>query len=70
MRENMTMMHVPTLNFNDSSLYTFSGLGDGSSPLLTRLTFATASNMQIRPLQAIATNTTYRHEFLGLSLKC
>ncbi|XP_014560764.1 hypothetical protein COCVIDRAFT_23142 [Bipolaris victoriae FI3] len=69
-RENTTMMHVPTLNFNDSSLYTFSGLGDGSSPLLTRLTFATLSNMQILPLQAIAANTTYHHEFLGPSLKC
>ena len=64
------MMHVPTLNFNDSSLYTFSGLGDGSSPLLTRLTFATASNMEVLPLQAIAPNTTYRHQFLGPSLKC
>ncbi|KAH7548874.1 hypothetical protein BM1_10647 [Bipolaris maydis] len=70
MRENTTMMHVTTLNFNESSIYTFSGFGGGSSPLLTRLTFATASNMQILPLQAIATNTTYRHEFLRPSLKC
>jgi hypothetical protein len=63
-------MHVPTLNFKDTSLYSFSGLGDGTSPLLTRLTSATVSNMAILPMQAIAPNTTYHHEFLGPSLRC
>ncbi|KAI8939403.1 hypothetical protein NX059_003185 [Plenodomus lindquistii] len=64
------MVHVPTLNFNDSSLYQFSGLGDGTSPLLTRLTSAMASSMEILPIRAITPNTTYRHEFVGPSLQC
>lgn len=61
----MTMMHVPTLNLNDSSLYNVYGLGDSASLLLTRLTSAVASNMEILPMQAIAPNTIHRHEFLG-----
>jgi predicted DNA-binding ribbon-helix-helix protein len=64
------MMHVPTLNLNDSSLYLFSGLGDNTSPLLTRLTSAMASNMQILPMPAIGPNTAYNHSFTGPSLKC
>lgn len=64
------MMHVPTLNLNDSSLYSFSGLGDNTSPLLARLTSAMASNMQIIPMPAIASNTAYNHSFSGPSLKC
>lgn len=64
------MMHIPTLNFNDSSLYQTPGLGDGTSPLLTRLTSATVSNVAILPMQAVAPNITYHHEFLGPSLKC
>ncbi|KAF2831478.1 hypothetical protein CC86DRAFT_452521 [Ophiobolus disseminans] len=70
MRENITMIHVPTLNFKNASLYNFDGLGDGTSPLLTRLTSAMASNMQILPMPAIAPNTTYNHTFQGPSLKC
>ncbi|KAJ8108152.1 hypothetical protein OPT61_g8373 [Boeremia exigua] len=69
-QETTTMMHVPTLNFNDSSLYLFDGLGDGISPLITRLTSAVISKMEVLPMRAIAPNTTYRHEFLGPSLKC
>jgi hypothetical protein len=69
-REDVSMMHVPTLNFNNSALYSFSGLGDSTSPLLTRLTTAMASNMEVLPMRAIASNTTYSHEFVGPSLKC
>lgn len=69
-RENTTMMHVPTLNFDYLEPYIFSGLGDSTSPLLARLTSAMASNMGVPPIQAIATNITYRHEFVGASLKC
>ncbi|KAF2626213.1 hypothetical protein BU25DRAFT_412047 [Macroventuria anomochaeta] len=64
------MMSVPTLDFNDSSLYTFKGLGGGSSPLLDRLTVGSASRMEILPMRAIAPNTTYRHAFEDPSLKC
>jgi hypothetical protein len=64
-------MHVPALNFNDSSsLYTSIGLGDGTSPLLTRLTTAMASNLEILSMRAVAPNITYHHEFVGPSLKC
>lgn len=64
------MMHIPTLNFNDSSLYQTIGLGNGTSPLLTRLTSATVSNVAILPMKAVAPNITYHHEFLGPSLRC
>jgi hypothetical protein len=64
------MMHVPTLDFNEKSLYTFNGFGDGSPPLITRLTSAMASNMEVMPMRAVAPNTTYQHEFVGPSLKC
>jgi hypothetical protein len=64
------MMYVPTLDFNDTSLYMFNGFGDGTSPLITRLTSAMASNMEVMPMRAVAPNTTYQHKFVGPSLKC
>jgi hypothetical protein len=63
--------HVPTLNFNDTSLYETMGLGDSSSPVLHRLTLATATGMQILPMKRVlAINTSYTHEFEGPSLNC
>ncbi|KAJ4371343.1 hypothetical protein N0V83_004560 [Neocucurbitaria cava] len=65
------MLQVPTLNLNNASLYTSLGLGDGSSPLVHRLTVATATGMQITPMRRVlAPNTTYQHIFDGYSLKC
>lgn len=69
-RVNNTMLPVPTINF-DHSLYRSLGIGDGSSPLLHRLTVATASGMEIVPMRtSIAPNTTYQLTFNGPSLKC
>lgn len=58
---------VPTLDFNNTELYTFQGY---ISPLVTRITTSTASNMEILPMPAIGLNMTYDHEFRGPSLKC
>ncbi|KAF2746517.1 hypothetical protein M011DRAFT_487283 [Sporormia fimetaria CBS 119925] len=69
-RPNTTAIAVPSLNLWDASLYAFAGLGDGSSPLLNRLTVGTASRMDILPMPAVAPNTTYQHIFKAPSLKC
>jgi hypothetical protein len=62
---------VPALNLNNSALYKTDGLSDGTSPLLHRLTLATATGMRILPMRRILPiNTTYTYEFDGPSLKC
>jgi hypothetical protein len=62
---------VPTLNFNDTSLYETKGLGDSTSPVLHRITLATAAGMQILPMKRVlTTNTSYNQLFDGPSLKC
>jgi hypothetical protein len=68
--ETSSMQHVPTIDFYNSSLYEFSGLGDGTSPLLTRITSAVATSMDVLPMRAIGENTTYTHQFVGPSWKC
>ncbi|CAO2655643.1 Nn.00g044460.m01.CDS01 [Neocucurbitaria sp. VM-36] len=68
---NSTMLQVPTLNLNDTLLYRSHGLGDSSSPVMHRLTVATATGMRILPMRRVlAPNTTYQHIFDGYSLKC
>jgi hypothetical protein len=62
---------VPTLNFNNNSLYETLGLGDSTSPVLHRITLATSTGMSILPMKRVlAVNTSYIHEFEGPSLKC
>ncbi|KAF4947196.1 hypothetical protein FSARC_14015 [Fusarium sarcochroum] len=62
-------MAVPSINF-DSSLFTFSGMAGDVSPLLMRITSATASGGEILPMAAVAPNASYTMEFQGPSLKC
>jgi hypothetical protein len=63
--------HVPTLDFNDTSLYETLGLGDSTSPVLHRITLATSTGMSIVPMKRVlAVNTSYTHEFEGPSLRC
>ncbi|KAF1845162.1 uncharacterized protein K460DRAFT_245116, partial [Cucurbitaria berberidis CBS 394.84] len=68
---NNTMLPVPTLDLNNTLLYRSDGLGDGSSPVVHRLTVATATGMQVLPMRRVlAPNTTYQHIFDGYSLRC
>ncbi|KAJ6198750.1 hypothetical protein J3E72DRAFT_414986 [Bipolaris maydis] len=68
-RERFTK--VPTLNLNDTSLYKSEGIGEGTSPLLHRLTIATATSMQILPMRrTLPINATYNYSFDAPSLKC
>ncbi|EUC40326.1 hypothetical protein COCMIDRAFT_9778 [Bipolaris oryzae ATCC 44560] len=62
---------VPTLNLNDTTLYQSDGIGEGTSPLLHRLTIATATSMQILPMRrTLPVNATYTYSFDAPSLKC
>ncbi|KAL1595906.1 hypothetical protein SLS60_009596 [Paraconiothyrium brasiliense] len=65
-----SMLPIPTLNLNDASLYSFYSLGSGVSPLVTRLVSTTTSGMEILPMAAIFTNSSYEHTFTAPSLKC
>lgn len=62
---------VPTLNLNDTALYTSEGIGEGTSPLLHRLTIATATSMEILPMRrTLPINATYVYSLVAPSLKC
>lgn len=62
---------VPTLNLNDTTLYRSDGIGEGTSPLLHRLTIAMATSMQILPMRrTLPINATYDYSFDAPSLKC
>ncbi|KAK2616877.1 hypothetical protein QQS21_000255 [Conoideocrella luteorostrata] len=65
-----TTMSVPTLNFNDTSLYYFAGMVGDVAPLLTRTTSSAASSARILPMVAVAFNASYNLRFDGPSLKC
>lgn len=55
----------------NDSLYKFTyGFGDGSAPLVTRITAATASGMEVLPMKAGISNSTYQDTFEGYSLRC
>ncbi|KAH7141648.1 hypothetical protein EDB81DRAFT_722915 [Dactylonectria macrodidyma] len=63
-------MAVPMLEFDNSSSYRFEGMAGNVSPLLMRVTSATASSGEILPMALQALNTSYTLQFDGPSLKC
>ncbi|KAL6399697.1 hypothetical protein AUP68_17103 [Ilyonectria robusta] len=69
-RDSQISITVPTLEFDNSSSYRFEGMAGNVSPLLMRVTSATASGGEILPMALEALNTSYTLQFDGPSLKC